>query len=721
MMACLRWRVLMPVVCLLVALCSSSSWGLTDPRDVYAITQLYAFLGSPLLPGWIPGGDPCGPPSWQGVECVNENITAVKLSGANLGGVLPEDLGSFASIILIDLSNNHIEGSLPTVLPITLRSLFLSSNNFTGRIPDTLSSLAQLTDLSLNHNQLIGPIPDSFLPLTNLINMDLSNNDLTGALPSSMGNLTALTTLHLQDNQLSGLLDVLQDLPLTELNIENNLFSGPIPDKLLSIPSFRKDGNPFNTTVLPSPPALSPSSPSVAPSPHSGADIPHSPPSSFPDSGNKTSKKVVANKFVWISIAGLLVIVLVLVSCLCIHRCCKAAVTSDNDKRVETTDAPPKTMPKQNPLYQAKKATEKSSSEPVIGSRAKNTVLNPGKDHNIDMTMLDVANPPRARPLPLVPSERIVANPTFSPLTLGENSSKMIETAKFFTIASLQQYTDSFSQENLIGKGTLGAVYSARLPDGKVLAVKKLDNAASGHLSDSEFLELVSRISRFKHENILELVGYCLEHRQRLLVYNFCRNGTLDDALNCDDEINKRLSWNARLRLALQAAKALEYLHEVCRPPVVHQNFKSCNVLLEDDLTVRISDCGLAPLLPPYSMAQLQGSGYGAPELEQGSYSLQSDVYSFGVVMLQLITGRKSLDRSRPRSEQNLARWAFLQLHDIDSLSRMVDPSLNGTYSSMSLSRVADIISMCIQPQAEFRPPMSEIVQKLLQMVQRDS
>ncbi|KAL3381179.1 hypothetical protein AABB24_001348 [Solanum stoloniferum] len=130
-----------------------------------------------------------------------------------------------------------------------------------------------------------------------------------------------------------------------------------------------------------------------------------------------------------------------------------------------------------------------------------------------------------------------------------------------------------------------------------------------------------------------------------------------------------------------------------------------------------MSDCGLAPLMSCDSIRQLQGSGYGAPELELGNYTCQSDVYSFGVVMLELLTGRQSYDRSRPRGEQLLVRWAIPRLHDIDALSRMVDPSLNGCYPSKSLSRFADIISLCIQSEPEFRPPMSEIVQNLLQMI----
>lgn len=271
----------------------------------------------------------------------------------------------------------------------------------------------------------------------------------------------------------------------------------------------------------------------------------------------------------------------------------------------------------------------------------------------------------------------------------------------------------------------LGTVYRAQLPDGKLLAVKKLDKRASSQQKDDEFLELINNIDRIRHANVVGLIGYCVEHGQRLLIYEYCSNGTLQDALHSDDELKKKLSWNRRIRMALGAARALEYLHEVCQPPVIHRNFKSCNVLLDDDYLVYISDCGLASLIASGSVSQLSGSllttyGYGAPEFESGTYTEKSDVYSFGVVMLELLTGRTSYDRSRTRGEQFLVRWAIPQLHDIDALSRMVDPTLNGQYPAKSLSHFADIIARCVQSEPEFRPPMSEVVQDLLVMIRRE-
>lgn len=252
-----------------------------------------------------------------------------------------------------------------------------------------------------------------------------------------------------------------------------------------------------------------------------------------------------------------------------------------------------------------------------------------------------------------------------------------------------------------------------------------MEKRVSSQQKDKEFLELVNNIDRIRHANVVELIGYCAEHGERLLIYEYCSNGSLHDILHLEDEFKKKISWNTRIRMALEAARALEYLHEVCQPPIVHRNFKSNNLLLDEDLSVRVSDCGLASLISSGSVSQLSGHllsayGYGAPEFESGIYTHQSDVYSFGVVMLELLTGRKSHDRTRNRGEQFLVRWAIPQLHDIDALSMMVDPSLKREYPTKSLSHFADIISRCVQSEPEFRPAMSEVVQDLLEMIRRE-
>ncbi|KAF8409332.1 hypothetical protein HHK36_005407 [Tetracentron sinense] len=536
---------------------------------------------------------------------------------------------------------------------------------------------------------------------------------------------------HLQNNQLSGTLDVLQDLPLRDLNIENNLFSGPIPEKLLIIPNFKSDGNPFNTSIAPS--SLPPSPPLPPPSPLSEAPSSEGTPGkqangTFPPTVQSSVGKRkfwTTKNIVWIAVAGVFVfIIMALGLVLLMSSCCKGRKEADRNAKLHDIGAykSPREKPEDsgsmvppNNQIEKGKFTEVAVVRPndghTIDFRRMGATPKP-EDHGIDRMGLDMvlmSPPPPPRPPPPPPPppvDKVIVNPVVpTEVTTGRPSTRSLNlptSLRSFTIASLQQYTNSFLQENLIGGGMLGNVYRAELPDGKILAVKRLNNTASRRYKDEEFLELVSSISKLQHANVVELVGYCAEHGQHLLIYEYCSNGTLHDALHSDDELNKKLSWNARIRMALGAARALEYLHEVCQPPVVHRNFKSANVLLDDELAVRVSDCGLAALISSGIVSQLSGQlqstySYGAPEFESGTYTYRSDVYSFGVVMLELLTGRKSYDRSLPREEQFLVRWAIPQLHDIDALSRMVDPSLNGAYPAKSLSRFADIISLCVQ------------------------
>ncbi|KAH7675838.1 Non-specific serine/threonine protein kinase protein [Dioscorea alata] len=673
----------------------SPSLGHTDPRDVYAINNLYAALGFPPLSGWISlGGDPCSE-GWQGVQCVISNITAIVLNGTNLGGQLGDKLDNFATIITLDFSNNHIGGSIPENLPVTMREFFLSDNQFTGSIPNSLSELSLLAKMSLRGNHLGGEIPDAFEPLTSLVNLDLSYNNLSGPLPLSMGSLSSLTTLHIQNNRLTDFLDVLQDLPLLDLNVENNLFSGPVPAKLLSIPNFKKDGNPFNTTIAPAPMLQPPLSPS--PMPVSVPPVPRGMPINTTDGpigqtvrGKSFSTAVVVGCMVGAA-ALLLVAVLLLMLC-------KSKKKERNFKHKD--------------IFKTQDREEHGSLHEYLQREA----LEKQKEQGLNMAVMGaITKQPSSGGKVSVKSTA----PGRNSIGSSAGNACLPTPVTSFSVASLQQYTNSFDEDNLIRDGTWGKVYLAELSNGKLLEIMKLGSVMSKMASD-EYVQLVSSIYELRHPNILDLVGYCAEFGQRILVYNYYKTSTLCDALQYEAG---QLSWNARLHVALGAAKALEYLHEACRWPVIHQKFGSTNILLDDELRVRVSDCGLASLMS--SVSQFSGSGlahrygYEAPELSDSAvYTDKCDVYSFGVVMLELLTGRKAYDSSRPRGQQYLVRWTCYQLHDINALSQMVDPSIAGNCSQKSLSRFADIISRCIQRGAEFRPPMSQVVQDLTLMLE---
>lgn len=665
----------------------------TDSSDVQALGVLYTSLNSPpKLPGWKPsGGDPCGD-SWEGISCSGSAVTAIQLSGLGLNGSLGYLLSDLLSLRTLDLSNNNIQETIPYQLPPNVIYLNLAGNNLSGNLPYSLSNMAQLSYLNLSHNQLSQSIGDIFRNLQSLSDLDLSFNNFMGDLPNSFGYLSNLSSLFLQSNQLTGPVDVLANLSLSNLNIAANHFTGWIPPEFSSIQNLELRGNSFSNSLASPPPPDMPPPPSR---PHrhrvhnSSQASHHTLQRSLPQDHVSDHKRLTTGPLIGIvigSILGLLCTMLALV--LCLHKVHKGEDISANNANGHGRPA----------------------------AVATNTVIE--KEIREQKLKSSITTP------------KPIADTVTVEKTHGKNGTskrpKVPVTATPYTVASLQLATNSFSQDFLVGEGSFGRVYRAELPNGKVLAVKKIDSVAISLQEEDNFLEAISTMSRLRHPNIVILSGYCIEYGQRLLVYEYIGNGTLHDKLHFTDCSSKILSWNARVRVALGTAKALEYLHEVCLPAVVHRNFKSSNILLDEELNPRLSDSCLAALRPNTERqvsTEVAGSfGYSAPEFAMsGVYTIKSDVYSFGVVMLELLTGRKPLDSSRVRSEQSLVRWASPQLHDIDALSKMVDPALNGMYPAKSLSRFADIIALCVQPEPEFRPPTSEVVQQLVRLVQRAS
>ncbi|CAM6012525.1 unnamed protein product [Sphagnum balticum] len=663
--------------------------GVTDPDDVNAMTNLYSDFGFPVqLTNWNNiGADPCSQ-NWLGVICSGPNVTNLVLSNLGLNGNLGYGLDTFQSLVVLDLSQNNLAGNLPNPLPPSIQQLNLEGNQFSGNILYSPQQLSKLTNLNLSHNQLVDAIPDIFTNLDNLQTLDLSFNSLSGPLPGSLGDLAALTVLNVQNNQLSGSLPIdLSNLAnLQTLNVENNQFSGLIPPQLRP-PTFLTGGNSWTS---------SPASPVPASTSHTpqGRQQP-----------GKTSGIKSSNSF-WTGgrIGGISAVVLIiLIASLLLgilyirQRQSKDDTIMGYDEKGATT--PPHKDDVTNPLQL--KASPSSKTLKALASFKSFTERAAGRD-----------SPSKSPP----PSKS--SRGSSIPVTV-------------YSVADLQTATNSFGQENLlVGENSLGSVYRGIFQDDQVLAVKVLDKSAPQVQSEQDFLKLVSNIAHIQHANITQLVGYCVEHGQRLLVYKYVSNGTLHEALHCHETtaIKKHLSWSARAKIALGVARALEYLHEICLPAVVHHNFNSGNILLDDELNPQLLDCGIADLSSPASVSQvsppppqmLASVGYSAPEYAMsGVYTMKSDVYRFGVVMLELLTGRKPLDSSRPRAEESLVRWATPQLHDIDTLTKMVDPALKGIYPVKSLSRFADVIALCVQPEPEFRPPMSEVVQALLRLLQR--
>ncbi|CAI9786494.1 unnamed protein product [Fraxinus pennsylvanica] len=296
-----------------------------------------------------------------------------------------------------------------------------------------------------------------------------------------------------------------------------------------------------------------------------------------------------------------------------------------------------------------------------------------------------------------------------------DNNGQKINVASTFTFEELAMATQNFRESNLIGKGGFGSVYKGCLDSDVVVAVKQLN--LEGLQGNQEFIVEVFMLSLLHHPNLVNLIGYCAHEEQRFLVYEYMPLGSLDRLLFEPDQ--KPLGWSTRLKIALDVAHGLEYLHCKTNPPVIYRDMKSSNILLDNDFNARLSDFGVSKLGPigenTHVSTRVVGTyGYCAPEyVVSGKLTLNSDIYSFGVVLLELITGRKVIDHTRKSGEKNLVMWFLPFLKDHKKFVQMADPLLEMRFSIRSLHHAIAITAMCLQEQPSFRPAISDIVTAL--------
>ncbi|KAG6418699.1 hypothetical protein SASPL_120903 [Salvia splendens] len=289
------------------------------------------------------------------------------------------------------------------------------------------------------------------------------------------------------------------------------------------------------------------------------------------------------------------------------------------------------------------------------------------------------------------------------------------------SLGELNRLTFDFGTKALIGEGSYGRVYYAKLSDGREVAIKKLDTASAKPDSD-DFPAQISMVSRLKNEYFLALLGYCLDENTRILAYEYATMGTLHDVLHGRKGVQGAepgpvLTWNQRVKVAFGAAKGLEFLHEKCQPSIVHRDVRSSNVLLFDDFVSKIADFSTSSSSDTaarlHSTRVLGTFGYHAPEYAMtGQITQKSDVYSFGVVLLELLTGRKPVDHTMPKGQQSLVTWATPRLSE-DKVKQCVDPKLQDDFPPKAIAKMAAVSALCVQYEADFRPNMTIVVKAL--------
>ncbi|GLJ33760.1 hypothetical protein SUGI_0678600 [Cryptomeria japonica] len=297
---------------------------------------------------------------------------------------------------------------------------------------------------------------------------------------------------------------------------------------------------------------------------------------------------------------------------------------------------------------------------------------------------------------------------------LPDGELELGERAWRFDYEDLREATDDFDVKNKIGEGGFGQVFKGRLQNGREIAVKRLFPSESNRVAE-EFVKEIELISGVSHRNLLTLLGFSTLEDTRMLVFDYMTNGSLDKHLFGRGGIS--LNWEARFDIILGTARGLTYLHEYSHVRIVHRDIKPANILLDDKFQPKIADFGLARLFPhdrTHLTTGIGGTlGYTAPEYAvHGQLTVKADVYSYGVLVLEIVSGRKSIQNQLSAEMRLLLPWTWRLYQKNEGLG-IVDPRLEGAFDAEQVSRVINVALLCAHDSASKRPSMSNVVSML--------
>ncbi|KAM0000476.1 putative non-specific protein-tyrosine kinase RLK-Pelle-RLCK-XV family [Helianthus debilis subsp. tardiflorus] len=291
---------------------------------------------------------------------------------------------------------------------------------------------------------------------------------------------------------------------------------------------------------------------------------------------------------------------------------------------------------------------------------------------------------------------------------------KKESTWRIFSLKELHVATNNFNYDNKLGEGGFGSVYWGQLWDGSQIAVKRLK--VWSNKAEMEFAVEVEILARVRHKNLLSLRGYCAEGQERLIVYDYMPNLSLQSHLHGHNSSESLLDWPRRMSIAIGSAEGIVYLHHHATPHIIHRDIKASNVLLDSDFKAQVADFGFAKLIPDgatHVTTRVKGTlGYLAPEYAMlGKASESCDIYSFGILLLELASGKRPLEKINS-TKRSITEWALPLVYE-RKFSEIADPKLNGNYVEEELKRVILVGLICAHNQPEKRPSMLEVVQLL--------
>eukprot|EP00897_Mesotaenium_endlicherianum_P002471 jgi/Mesen1/2251/ME000153S01472 len=656
--------------------------------------------------------------------CTLTRLTELDLSGNNLSGTIPSCLGDLIDLTNLSLDNNKLTGPAPLQLCnltssvilkldsnsftwpmpeeicglrnlgiLNLASAFDASRNLTRTIPDCLKSLPYLGSLNLSGNILTGPIPQALC--SDGVSLDLSRNLLSGNLPECLANRLEL---YVQDNQLTGglpqkLLDAASN-GSTTLDVRNNFFT-------FSQSVYSCSGN-FSGNCLGGGGAC----------------------------GSQRTQQECNSFCNVLASSG---------ACGGHGRCsfnASANATCACDAGFEHTNAsscvavvvagrPP---PPPSPTVPRVVSSPASGGSNITGVVSGVTgVLVVAIIVGALACYCCLKRRRRKRRLQQA-REQLISADAHANSDRGQFKQELDRLlVREMSLDDIRAATDGFSQDRLLGKGGYGSVYLGASPDGRKWAVKRSNRASYETLS--VFRNEVKLISRINHRSLVQLLGYCNDEEEQVLVYEYVPRGTLQEHLHGRAEIARvPLTLDQRLLIAVGTAKGLDYLHSSSQEPIVHRDVKSANILLDDDFQAKIADFGLSKVLA--STAEGTGAAYAATTGVAGTYgymdpdthdtfeaTASNDVFSFGVVLLELLTGRPAIIKDPASSEpESLFSWALPYINNND-LVAILDPDL-GIDTSLGpppekAKVLATVARLCLWRPSSDRPSMAHVLRNL--------
>ncbi|KAJ4817028.1 Leucine-rich repeat protein kinase family protein [Rhynchospora pubera] len=705
-----------------------------------------------------------------------------------LSGTIPEALfSSQMSLIHVLFDGNQLTGNIPVSLGLvqTLEVLRLDRNSLTGSVPSNLNNLTKINELNLANNKLSGPLPDLY-KMNQLNYVDLSNNTfdpsespawfselssltaliiqsggLQGEVPAALFSIPPLQEVILDDNALNGTLDISKGVS-QELNIvsfKNNdivsvdvvsdyngsiaLSGNPVCNKLsntlksLYCNFNQKPAQPYSTSLAKCYSKTCSADQSVSPQsctcayPYTGILFFRAP--FFRDITNSSLFQSLEMSL-WTKLGltpgsvylqdpffnsdSYLQVQLKLFPSdgIFFNRTEVLRIGFDLSNQ---TYKPPHEF---GPYYFI--ASPYPFNVEDSGSSAKNTGLIIGISAGCAILVIALIGAAvyAIRQKKKAQKAMELSRP-FASWSRTEDSggAPQLKGARWFSFDELKKITNNFSQSNEIGYGGYGKVYRGMLPTGQLVAIKRAQQGSmqGGH----EFKTEIELLSRVHHKNLVGLVGFCFEQGEQMLVYEFIPNGTLRDSLSGKSGVH--LEWKRRLRIALGSAKGLAYLHELADPPIIHRDVKSSNILLDENLSAKVSDFGLSKLVSDsdkgHISTQVKGTlGYLDPEYYMTQQLTEkSDVYSFGVVMLELIIAKQPLEKGK-----YIVREVKSELDMTDEqycgLKSMIDPRILSTNNLVAFPKFVNLAIRCVEEMAGDRPTMSEVVKEIELMLQND-